>query len=154
MYFVSVVLLLLVLPVVSIAIESLTGSHTVTLFMVGRWFVFWAAGVRLFIAGLRQVAQPGFTAEEIFGLKDKGAFAIVRELGFANLCMGLLSICSVFHASWVVPGAIVGGLYYGLAGFGHIARGHGNAKENMALYSDLWIFLVLGWFVVRSLLGA
>lgn len=154
MYFASVVLLLLVLPVVSIAIESTLGSHTITLFMVGRWFVFWAAGVRLFVAGLRQVMQPAFTAEEIFGLKDSGAFPIVRELGFANLCMGLLSICSIFHASWVVPGALVGGLYYGLAGAGHVAQGHRNAKENMALYSDIAIFLLLGWFVVKSLMGA
>jgi hypothetical protein len=152
MYFATVILLLLVLPVVSIVVEAMLGLHgSVTLFLVGKWFVFWAAGVRLFIAGLRQVTQPGFTAQEIFGLKDRGAFAIVRELGFANISMGLLSIGSFFHTAWVVPGAVIGGLYYGLAAAGHMFRGHRNAKENIALYSDIWIFLVLAWFVAKSL---
>jgi hypothetical protein len=32
--------------------------------LVGKWFVFWAAvGVRLGLAGLRQILQPSFTAE-------------------------------------------------------------------------------------------
>ena len=152
MYFATVILLLLVLPVVSIVIESVHGLHgAISLFLVGKWFVFWAAGVRLFIAGLRQVTQPGFTAQEIFRLADRGVFPIVRELGFANISMGLLSISSFFHTAWVVPGAVVGGLYYGLAAAGHVFRGHRNAKENIALYSDIWIFLVLAWFVARSL---
>jgi hypothetical protein len=152
MYFATVILLLLVLPVVSILIESVHGLHGgVTVFLVGKWFVFWAAGVRLFIAGLRQVLQPGFTAQEIFGLTDRGAFAIVREVGLANISMGLLSISSFFHTAWVVPGAVVGGLYYGLAAAGHALHPYRNAKQNMALYSDLWIFAVLAWFVARSL---
>ena len=154
MYVVMVLLLLAILPAGSVIAEhSYFHSAAPLVFLIGKWFTFWAAGVRLFIAGLRQVLQPAFTAEEIFGLKGSGAFPIVRELGFANLCMGLLSICSIFHASWVVPGALVGGLYYGLAGAGHIAQGHRNAKENMALYSDLGIFLLLGWFVVKSLMS-
>jgi hypothetical protein len=152
MYFATVILLLLVLPAISIVFESL--HEGVTLILVGKWFVFWAAGVRLFIAGLRQVLQPGFTAQEIFGLTDRGAFAIVRELGFANISMGLLSICSLFHTAWVVPGAVVGGLYYGLAAAGHVGQAHRNAKENMALYSDVWICLVLAWFVTKSLWSA
>jgi hypothetical protein len=152
MYAVSVVLLLLVLPFVSIVIEVLWGGHGgSTLFIVGRWFVFWAAGVRLFIAGVRQVVQPSFTAQEILGIEGGGAFVLVRELGFANLSMGLLSMCSVFHAAWVLPGAMVGGLYYGLAGAGHIPQPHRNAKENLAVISDGLMFLVLAGFFVLSL---
>jgi hypothetical protein len=33
--------------------------------LLGRWFVFWAVGVRLLTAGIRQIAQPRFTAETI-----------------------------------------------------------------------------------------
>jgi hypothetical protein len=33
-------------------------------------------------------AQPQFTAESIFEIKDRAAFAVVRELGFANLSTG------------------------------------------------------------------
>jgi hypothetical protein len=71
MYFASVLLLTLVLPVISIFIEA-AGSPTgaVMTFLIGRWFVFWAVGVRLFVAGLRQTGQPQFTAREIFGIRD------------------------------------------------------------------------------------
>jgi hypothetical protein len=107
--------------------------------------------VRLFIAGARQVIEPRFTAEEIFGIRDRASFAIVREVGFANLSMGVLGICSVFRVGWVVPAALVGGLYYGLAGAGHIFRKGKNAKEYTAMISDLFVFLVLMVFVLNSL---
>jgi NhaP-type Na+/H+ or K+/H+ antiporter len=46
-----------------------------------------------------------------------------------------------------VPAAIVGGLYYGLAGAGHLARSNRNFKEQTALISDLLIFVLFGAFV-------
>jgi hypothetical protein len=152
MYFAVVILLLLVFPVISITAEAVWSAHTLSiLFLTGKWFVFWAVGVRLFIAGARQVIQPRFTAEEIFGLGDRSAFPIVRELGFANLSMGLLGICSLVRPGWIVPAALVGGLYYGLAGIGHVFQKEKNAKEHMAMISDGFIFLVLLAFVVNSL---
>jgi hypothetical protein len=151
MYYAFVILLLLVFPVASVVTEAALSHDAVSdLSLVGRWFVFWSVGVRLFIAGVRQVIQPQLTAEEIFGIHDRGSFAIVRELGFANLSMGLLGICSVFRASWIVPAAIVGGLYYGLAGVGHIFHKSKNAKEYMAMISDWFVFLVLAVFVLSS----
>jgi len=92
MYFASVILLLVVLPIVSIAAEAALSHHAMNMALVGRWFVFWGVGVRLFLAGVRQVVQPRFTAEEIFGIHDTGSFAIVREVGFANLSMGFLGV--------------------------------------------------------------
>jgi diacylglycerol kinase len=51
-----------------------------------------------------------------------------------------------------VPAAIVGGLFYGLAGLGHVVRKERNFKEQAALVSDVAIFLVLAVFVgVRGL---
>jgi hypothetical protein len=152
MYFVGVILLLFIFPVASVITEVTLYRHTVNiLFLAGRWFVFWAVGVRLFIAGARQVTQPQFTAEEIFGIHDPGSFAIVREVGFANLSMGLLGICSIFRSGWIVPAALVGGLYYGLAGMGHIFQKKKTAKEYMAMISDGLVFLVLMVFVLDSL---
>jgi hypothetical protein len=151
MYFATVILLLLIFPVASVTIEALRFGQALSLmFLIGKWFVFWAIGVRLFIAGARQVVQPQFTAEEIFGIRDRGSFAIVREVGFANLSMGLLGMCSIVRPDWIVPAAIVGGLYYGLAGAGHIFHSNKNAKENVAMISDGFIFLVLLVFVVAS----
>jgi hypothetical protein len=151
MYFASVILLLFVLPIASISAEVLISHHTMSWALAGRWFVFWGVGVRLFLAGVRQVIQPRFTAEEIFGIRDTDAFAIVREVGFANLSMGLLGVCTLFWSDWLVPAAVVGGLYYGLAGVGHIFSPHKNAKEYMAMISDGFIFVVLLVFVLKRL---
>jgi len=141
-YFATVILFLLVLPVISVTLELSRHASTI-MFLTGKWFVFWSVGVRLFLAGVRQVVQPRFTAEEIFGVHDRGSFAIVREVGFANLSMGLLGICSVVRYDWIVPAAIAGGLYYGLAGIGHVFHRDKNAKEQVAMISDGFIFLVL-----------
>lgn len=151
MYFASVILLLVVLPVVSISAEALLSHHAMRMALVGRWFVFWGIGVRLLLAGIRQVIQPRFTAEKIFGVRDPGSFAIVREVGFSNLSMGLLGVCTLFRGDWLVPAAVVGGLYYGLAGAGHVFGHDKNAKEYLAMISDGFIFVVLFVFVLKSL---
>jgi hypothetical protein len=66
--------------------------------------------------------------------------------------MGTLGLLSLAHASWVVPAAIVGGLYCGLAGLGHLVREGRNFKEQTALVSDLLIFLLLAGFVASRYL--
>jgi hypothetical protein len=151
MYLVTVVLLLFVLPAASVGIEALwaggAGGAVDVMLLIGKWFVFWAVGVRLFIAGVRQVVQPQFTAESIFASKDRAALPIVREVGFGNLSMGILGLLTLAKSGVLVPAAIVGGLYYGLAGVGHLVRGHGNFDGRTALISDLFIFVVLGVFV-------
>jgi hypothetical protein len=152
MYFASVILLFRVLPVVSISVEALLFHHAMSMALVGRWFVFWGVGVRLLMAGFRQVIQPRFTAEEIFGVHDTGSFAIVREVGFANLSMGFLGVCTLFRVGWLVPAAVVGGLYYGLAGALHVFSHDRNAKEYMAMISDVFIFVVLLVFILKSVL--
>jgi hypothetical protein len=59
MYFASIVLLMLVLPLTSIGIQSLIGgSGVLTAALVAKWFIFWMVGARLLVAGLRQIAQP------------------------------------------------------------------------------------------------
>ncbi len=143
---------MLVLPVISILIEAGGSSSSTTLIpLIGKWFVFWAAGVRMFLAGIRQVLQPKFTAKEIFAIDDIESLPIVREVGFANLSIGFLGICSVFRGDWILPAAMVGGLYYGFAGLGHVFQKHRNAKKNLAMISDIFIFFLFAWVVFSSL---
>jgi hypothetical protein len=152
MYFISVLLLLLVIPAASVAIEAMhTGAGTDIMGLLGKWFVFWACGVRLFVAGITQTLKPEFTAKSIFQIEAPAAHAIVREVGFGNLAMGALALASLLEPAWVLPAAIVGGLYYGLAGLGHVFR-QGNFKEQVALWSDLAIFLLLAVFVASRLI--
>jgi hypothetical protein len=147
MYLISVILLLLILPAGSVAIENLAqGGHADLLHLVGKWFVFWAAGVRLFIAGLRQIGWPHLTAEDIFALKDRAVYPVVREVGFGNLAMGSLGLLTLPFASFLIPSAIVGGLYYALAGLGHAFRQR-NAEGQIAMISDFLIFAVFAVFV-------
>jgi hypothetical protein len=150
MYFVSVILLMLVFPLASVVIEAVrSGFPVVYLLLIGKWFVFWAVGMRLFIAGLRQAIQPSFTAVEIFDIHESKAFPIVRELGFANVSMGLVAVSSLWHPDWLVPAAIAGGLYYGLAGLGHVPQRQKNAKEFTAMITDLLAFVILLTFLLR-----
>jgi uncharacterized membrane protein HdeD (DUF308 family) len=151
MYYAMIILLMGVLPVASIFIEHAIGNAD-WLGLVGRWVVFWASGVRLLIAGVRQIANPAFTAKDIFEIETPGAERIVIELGFANTAMGLLSIASIIRPDFVLPAAIVTGLYYGLAGGLHVRSAHRNARETWAMASDLWVFVILAAYVVASLI--
>jgi hypothetical protein len=150
--YIAIVLLSTVIsPALSVAIEAVVSHHGVSIFaLTAKWFVFWAVGIRLFGAGVRQVLQPAFTAREIFGIQSAESYPIVREVGFGNFSMGTLGICSLFHPGWLVPAAVVGGLYYGLAGLLHLVRKDKNVLEQTAMISDAFAFLVLLIVVVRG----
>ena len=64
-------------------------------------------------------------------------------MGFANISTGILGVCSIFNGGWVMPAAIVGGLFYGLAGVGHAFKRERNLFENVAMYSDFFVFIIL-----------
>lgn len=144
MYVAIVVLLMFVLPLGSVAFQCF-GLHSpaglAQLFAAS--FAFWAVGIRLFLAGLRQSIQPSFTAREIFGHTGDESLVIIRELGFANLAIGALGIASALTEGWVVPASLVGGLFYTMAGIRHLFGKQRNALENLATFSDLFVGGVL-----------
>jgi hypothetical protein len=153
MYLGAIVLLMLVLPLLSVAAQtSMLPGAGALMGLIGKWFTFWGVGVRLFLAGISQVFRPQFTAEDIFEIGDPAAQGLVREIGFGNLALGTLGVLSLFFPEFLVPAAIAGGLYCGLAGAGHLARRERNVKEQVALVSDLLIFLLLAGFVAGRLL--
>src|ERR1700722_1469468 len=124
MYLAMVIGLMGGLPVASIALEVFTQDHGVLeAAVVGKWFVFWMVGARLFMAGLRQILQPRYTAETILGVKSPDATLIVRELGFANTAIGSAGLASLFLAGWMLPLAVIGAIFYGLAGINHTTHG-------------------------------
>jgi uncharacterized membrane protein HdeD (DUF308 family) len=121
--------------------------------LIGKWYVFWAAGVRLFIAGVRQIVQPKFTSEKIFGIKSDDPLPIVRELGIANLATGTVGLLSLWLPSFVLPVAIAATIFYGAAGLGHLFQAHRNRQENIAMISDLLASLVFAASVLAPVLG-
>ena len=151
MYIFAVTFLMFIFPIVSIVIEILVNkNHSALIELIGKWFVFWAIGIRLFTAGLRQIIKPGLTSEGILGIKSKEAWQLVRELGFANVAMGITGIITLWKPDWLLPEALIGGLFLLLAGLEHVPKKNRNFEENLAMYSDLAIGVVMAVFVIAK----
>ena len=141
LYVLNVLATMLVIPLLSILAEMLFRKTALSVGLAGKYFVGWAIGVRLLVAGLRQTTRPRFTAEEIFHLRNADeSLPIVRELGFANICLGILGTVSLFADDWRLPAALAGGLYFGFAGLLHVFRKAATFNERIAKISDLFIF--------------
>ena len=144
MYIAMVIASMLILPTASIVFELFLQHHGVlNVLIVGKWFVFWAVGVRLLMAGIRQIVQPRYTAETILELKNPDAMLVVRELGFANTAIGSAGLGSVFSPGWILPVAIIGATFYGFAGINHLTHRRRNTLQNVAMTSDLFAAAVL-----------
>jgi hypothetical protein len=143
MYFIVAAALLFVLPAASSLIESLVAAQGVPALIVAKWFTFWAVGVRLSLAGVRQMVQPRYTAEVILGLKSAEALFVVRELGIANSALGVVGILSILAPTWLPPASLAGTVFYGLAGINHLRHKPRNSQRNFAMVTDLIIALIL-----------
>jgi hypothetical protein len=151
LYLYSIMLFMLILPVISLIIDNqVFNRDQAFIFLIGKWFVFWAIGVRLLIAGFKQVSDPAFTLEKIFNIKSIEGQIIVRELGFANICMGVLGTISLFGKQFRLSAAIAGGLFLGIAGVYHIIKKPVSKNETIAMVSDLLIFLIMAAYVFNS----
>jgi hypothetical protein len=143
MYLAIVITLMLVLPVGSVALEAGAGDRGLSAALVGKWFVIWSVGARLLLAGLRQIIQPRYTAEVILSLKHEESHLLVRELGFANVALGLTGLVSWLFPAWSPAVALAGGVFYSLAGINHLLQSHRGRLENIAMVSDLFVGFVL-----------
>jgi hypothetical protein len=150
MYIAVVALTMLVLPLVSIVIDSGVHPGAWAVIVVGRWFVFWGVGVRLGLAGMRQLFRPSFTAREIFHTTNDEVLPLVRELGAANLSIALVALLSLTMPNFVLPAAIYATIFYGVAGIRHFAERDRSRNENVAMGSDLFMALVLLLFVAAN----
>lgn len=142
-YLISVSLLTFVIPLIGFLAENFINSIPLTFDLFAKWFIFSAVGLRLFVAGIKQSTDPAFTAKEIFHLESSDSFPIVRELGFANICFGVVGIVSLFRPEFRMASAVASGLYYGLAGAMHLVKKTAGSNETFALWTDLIIFAVL-----------
>jgi hypothetical protein len=142
-----VLALMLVLPIASIVLDDAPLSAV----LVGTWFVFWAVGIRLLLAGIRQIVQPRYTAKTILGIESDDSLVLVRELGFANVAIGCIGAASLVVDGWWKPAAIAGAIFYGLAGINHTRHPGRNRLQNIAMVSDLFIAVVLSVALLASL---
>lgn len=110
-YIISVSVLTFIFPVIGFVCEQLTSQTPMTFELFGKWFIFSAVGLRLFLAGIKQVKNPEFTAKQIFHIDSPQSYPILRELGFANICFGLVGIVSIFKPDWRIVSAFASGIY-------------------------------------------
>lgn len=143
MYYAIVGGLMFLFPALSILVDLGPGGHEFGIALVAKWYAFWACGLRLGLAGLRQIVQPEFTAREILGLKSDDAIILVRELGFANAGFGAVGVVSLWQADWRVAAALAAGIFYALAAINHARDGERNTQQNVALFSDAFAGIVL-----------
>jgi len=153
-YLLIVFLLMIAFPIIGIGVDHFHFRSTLPLMsLVGKWFVFWCAGIRLFSAGLRQFLQPRFTTEQIFHTRSEDALPFVRELGAANLGTGIVGIASLAKPGFILPAAIAATVFYGVAGIRH-ARDMGRThNQNIAMISDLFVSMVLATYIGVAALG-
>lgn len=144
LYITSVSVLTFLLPFIATIIQIFLNKDLKFSFeLFGKWFIFSAVGLRLLLAGIKQTSDPAFTAKEIFHINDNEVLPIVRELGFANICFGLIGIASLFFPQWRIVSAFGSGLYYGIAGVQHLIKKPVGLNEKFALVTDILIFFFL-----------
>jgi hypothetical protein len=149
-YIISVTILTFVIPTIGFVAEHILSFTALTFDFFGKWFIFSAVGLRLFLAGIKQVKNPEFTAKEIFHIDSPDSFPILRELGFANICFGLVGVISLFKPEWRIVSAFASGLYYGIAGVQHGLKKAIGTNEKFALVTDLIIFVFLLIYFLNS----
>ncbi|HTB27023.1 MAG TPA: DUF6790 family protein [Puia sp.] len=150
-YLIMNILLLFILPLLSIASECIVEKESMDWILIGKWFIFWAIGIRLFTAGIKQSSNPEFTAVKIFKMKSSESFVVIRELGFANIALGVMGILSVINSNWRILAAITGGLFFGLAGIQHLFKRPDSRNELIAMLYDLIVLLMIVLYLVFTL---
>lgn len=137
-----ILLFMLILPIVSIAQDLLSGTAK-PMASIGTWFVYWGVGWRLVAAGVFQLFRPSFTARNIFEIEDPNAHKLVYEIGFGNLAIGITAIASLYFPEWIPAAALAGAIFYLLAGVQHVRNHPTTAPEIAAMVSDLGIAAIL-----------
>lgn len=137
----SVITEFIFIPVITIITELIVTDNNIT-YIILKWFVISIIGLRLIGAGLKQIIFPSFTAKSIFKIDNNNAFAIVRELGFANVCIGISAIISIFSIYMLISVAFIGALYFGADATAHIIR-HKQKDELFACISDIYACIML-----------
>jgi hypothetical protein len=149
-YLIMNLLLAIILPLLTILWDNLYEHEPFSWELIGKWFIFYAVGIRLFTAGISQASNPAFTGS-IFKMKTQESLVVIRELGFANISMGVMGILSVLNNNWRVLSAIAGGLYLGLAGIQHLLKRPDSKNEWIALVYDLFVLIGIICFLSVTL---
>lgn len=142
-YFAGSFLFILVLPLLSIVIEFLLTKATLDPGLIGKWFIFWSIGIRLFFTGIYQIINPEFKVSSKVITTGKENLLVIRELGLANISIGLIGIISVFNNEWRQVAAIAGVVFFGLTGIQHFLQKPGTNNEMVVMGIEIFMFSII-----------
>lgn len=144
--------LLFILPLLSISGDHFIEKEVIDWQLIFKWFIFWTIGIRLFTAGIKQASDPAYTGTKIFKFRHKESYVVIRELGFANIALGVMGILSLINNDWRIMAAICGGLFFGLAALQHSTRKPDTQNEWIALLYDFAVFLLTVIYLAFTLI--
>ena len=140
--FILVIAQTIALPIICGIVElALIGGDPVL--VLGKWWVFWGVGTRLLVAGIAQVSGKGPTSA-ILGAAAPSVQEkqLVRELGTANIGMGLAGILAPVPG-WALPAGLAGRAFLLIAGIMHVSKKNKNPQEALATWTDLIVGIVV-----------
>lgn len=142
-YIFDVYILTIVLPFAAMCIEAVGSKGQLSVAVVAKWFLFFAVGIRFMLGGIRQAIGAKRKTGEIFYIEKKQCCPIVKELGFANLSLGVVAAISLVIPSWRVVSAFSSCLYYGAAAVSYFFMKRASANETFIMISNSCISLIL-----------
>lgn len=149
-HFIQAVTIMIIMPIVCSLIDIQRKEGSKKWIIITKWFLFWSIGIRSFTAGTVQLIYPKYTAEIIFDLVGNHCYIFIRELGVANIAIGLSAIISFKYADWRIPIAFISLIFYLFLSLNHIVNFQAGFNEIVSLAGDMLVVLVLCVFLVKS----
>ena len=107
-------LLLTALPVLSVAYEYHFAQAALTGALIGKWFAFWAIGVRLMLAGCTQLASRRSKSRDVFAAREDSKI-VKKATGVADIVLAAMGFLCFEIGEASLLATITLGIYMGLA---------------------------------------
>ena len=147
-HFFQGLLIMVVLPLISIMISVRRKVYSIDVLM--KWILFWTIGFRSVTAGLVQLFYPKYTASIIFGLSGDSFYIFIRELGMANISIGLAAMLCIRKNQWITPVTFITGMFYVLLTVNHIINFQAGIEELISLIFDILVLVISGLYLFRK----
>jgi hypothetical protein len=138
------VIMIVILPLTCSMTEKWVMHVATNWMLLGKWFVFWAFGFRLFTSGIKQASDPSFAVKK----SNNDLIEIVRKLGIANICLGTGGILSLINESWRQVIAILGCLFFGLDAIRCLTVGLSSAAQKLLMLFNVVMFVAFLLYVI------
>ncbi len=149
-HFIQAFTIMILMPTICSFIECLRSKDKAKWIIVAKWILFWTVGVRSLTAGIVQLVYPKYTAELIFNLGGTDFYIFIRELGVANMAIGLAAIISFKCDSWRIPVAFISLIFNLFLSLNHIIHFQAGWNEGVSLVGDLLVVVGLSVFLYKS----